>query len=179
MGWMFHGHFAKQNLLVFLDNALPSDYFQTCSQSLLSHKVKISHPELKSQQTAGTTDTCTPAKKCMSITYYLRALADRYLAFKHQLAENVKKNYVPDKESLLRNLVCWNLFMIGHITALSKPGVGWKITTWTEPWTLLPEGTEGLRAGEKIRYFSWEVLELDYVWVASTAVPPCHWRCRK
>lgn len=38
--------------------------------------------------------------------------------------------------------------MIGYITALSKLGLGWKITL-TEPWILLPEGTEGLRARKK------------------------------
>lgn len=60
------------------------------------------------------------------------------------------ENTLPDKASLFRNLVCGNFFRIGNMTPLSKPGLSWKITTLTEPCTLLPEDIEGLRAGEKL-----------------------------
>lgn len=63
----------------------------------------------------------------------------------------MSENTLPDKPSLLRNLVCGDLLMIGNVTALSKPGLRWKISTLTEPMPFLSGGTEGQRAGEKMR----------------------------
>ena len=63
----------------------------------------------------------------------------------------MSENTLPDKPSLLRNLVCGDLLMRGNMTALSKPGLGWKILTLTEPVSFLPGDTEAQRAGEKMR----------------------------
>lgn len=63
----------------------------------------------------------------------------------------MSENTLPDKPSLLGNLVCGDLLMIENMTALSKPGLGWKMSKMTEPMSFLPEGTEGQRAGEKMR----------------------------
>lgn len=81
--------------------------------------------EWKSQQTAGTTDTCTPTIKCKEIHVYhilLNSLgmAGPWLSRISWL--RMSKNTLLDKESLFRNLVCGNLFMIGYITALGSAG---------------------------------------------------------
>lgn len=63
----------------------------------------------------------------------------------------MSENTLPDKSSLLQNPVYGDRLMIGIMTALSKPGLGWKISTLTEPMPFLPGDTEGQRAGEKMR----------------------------
>lgn len=99
-------------------------------------------------------DICTPTIKYQKRHVYHLLLSSLVMAGTWLSSISwlrMSKNTLPDKEFRFRNLVCGNLLMIGNITALSKPGLGWKITTLTEPWSLLPESTEGLRAGEEIR----------------------------
>lgn len=63
----------------------------------------------------------------------------------------MSENTLPDKLSLLRNLVCGVLLMTESMTALSKLGLGWKISTLMELMPFLPGSAGEQRPGGKMR----------------------------
>lgn len=104
----------------------------------------------------------------MSVAYCLAAWAWQVLGTSWL---RTSQNTLPDKPSLLRNLACGDLPAMGNMTALSKPGLGWKRSTLKAPLTFFPGGTGGQRARDKTRQSGQQVHGLDCFSVLSVIVP--------